>query len=86
MKITFEYVTSALAAIAIGGAVALAPIASAETPPTPLLSAETPAAIGGAGTDPLVPFGTNPEVPRLGYVDSSHDDANTTSGEVDLPF
>ena len=52
-----------------------------------MVSAETPSVVGSAGTDPLVPYGTEPEIPyRLGYVDSNHDEANTSNGEVDLPF
>ena len=87
MKITFTYLTSGLAAIAIGAAVALAPVANAATLPAPASSAETPFAVGSAGTDPLVPYGTEPQTPyRLGYVDSNHDEANTSNGEVDLPF
>ena len=87
MKITFTYVTSGLAALAIGGAVALAPAAAAATPAAPSISAGTPSAIGSTGADPLVPFGTEPEVPyRLGYVDSNHDEVDTTGGQVDLPF
>ena len=86
MKTPFTYVTSALAALAIGGAVALAPVASAATPPAPVASAMG-SPIGSAGTDPLVPYGTAPHVAGvLGYVDSSHDEANTTNGQVDLPF
>lgn len=86
MKATFKYVTSGLAALAIGGAVALAPVASAATLPAPVASA-IGSPIGGAGTDPLVPYGTEPPVAGvLGYVDSSHDEANTTNGQVDLPF
>jgi hypothetical protein len=86
MKTPFKYVTSGLAALVIGGAVALAPVASAATPPAPVVSAMG-APIGDAGTDPLVPYGTQPHVPGvLGYVDSSHDEANTTNGQVDLPF
>jgi hypothetical protein len=86
MKTTFKHVTSGLAALAIGGAVAFAPVASAATPATPVASAMG-SPIGSAGTDPLVPFGTEPHVPGvLGYVDSSHDEANTTNGQVDLPF
>ena len=85
-KTTLKYVTSGLAALAIGGAVAFAPVASAATPATPVASAMG-SPIGSAGTDPLVPFGTEPHVPGvLGYVDSSHDEANTTNGQVDLPF
>lgn len=39
------------------------------------------------GADPLIPFGTEPMAPvRLGYVDSNHDEANTSNGGVDVPF
>lgn len=77
MKNPMKFLTTALAAAAISGAVALAPIAAADT--------QTTTAAGGAS--PLVPYGTNPDVPfRLGYVDSNHDEANTTSNNVDLPF
>ena len=59
MKTPIKYVALWLGTAAIGGAIALAPIASAApTPPTP---------VGSAGTDPLVPYGTDPYVPyRLG--------------------
>jgi hypothetical protein len=78
MKTTIKYVGPWLAAVAIGGAIALAPIASAATHPAPVAS---------AGTDPLVPYGTNPHSPyRLGYHVSNHDEANTTNGQVDVPF
>jgi hypothetical protein len=50
-----------------GGAIALAPIASADT-------------------NPLVPYGTNPHVPSLGYHESNHDEANSTNGFIDVPF
>ena len=40
-----------------------------------------------ADTDPLVPFGTDPHSPYvLGYHVSNHDEANTTNGQVDVPF
>ena len=85
MKTQIKYVTPWLAAAAIGGAIALAPIASAATHPAPV--AATPTAVGSAGTDPLVPYGTDPYVPyRLGYINPNHDEGNTTNGEVDLPF
>ena len=68
MKITSKVVAPWLAAAAIGGALALAPIASADT-------------------SPAVPFGTDPHTPYvLGYHVSNHDEANTTNGQVDLPF
>ncbi len=85
MKPTIKYVvTPWLTAVAIGGAIALAPIASAATVAAP---ATAPSAVGSAGTDPLVPYGTDPQVPyRLGYIDSNHDEANTTNGQLDVPF
>ncbi len=53
------------------------------------------AAIGGAialapspapTPDPLVPYGTDPHGPSLGYHVSNHDEANTTNGFIDVPF
>lgn len=86
MKTSIKRLTPWLAALAIGGGVALAPIASAATYTAPLAAAAAPA-VPGVGTDPLVPYGTDPQVPyRLGYVDSNHDEANTTNGGLDLPF
>ncbi len=83
MTTTIKYVAPWLAAAAIGGAIALAPIASAASPST----ATTHSAPAAAGTDPLVPYGTDPQVPyRLGYINPNHDEGNTTNGEVDLPF
>lgn len=77
-----------LAAVAVGATVALAPAAHAEPVNVPVGGAAIPAGpVGGAGTDPLVPFGTNPTVPyTLGFIDPNHDNGNTTNGEVDLPF
>jgi hypothetical protein len=82
MTTTIKYVAPWLAAAAIGGAIALAPIAGAASPST---AGATPPA--SADTDPLVPYGTDPQVPyRLGYINPNHDEGNTTNGEVDLPF
>ena len=70
MRTRIKYIAPWLAAAAIGGAIALAPIAS-------------------ANTDPLVPFGTDPQVPNLGYYESNsgHDAGNNpTVGSLDLPF
>ena len=67
MRIKLNHIAPGLAAAAIGGAIALAPIASADT-------------------NPLVPYGTDPHVPSLGYHVSNHDEANTTNGFVDVPF
>jgi hypothetical protein len=75
MKNPMKFVATALAAAAIGGAVAMAPIAAADSH-APM-----------SGTDPLVPYGTNPYLPYpQGYVDSNHDEVYTTNGSVELPF
>jgi hypothetical protein len=45
------------------------------------------APIARADTDPLVPYGTDPHAPYiLGFHVSNHDEANTTNGQVDVPF
>ena len=57
--------------------------------PTYPISGETGAPSGDAkyGTDPLVPYGTEPQVPITpGYVNRNHDEGITSNGEVDLPF
>jgi hypothetical protein len=80
MKSTIKYVAPWLAAAAIGGAVALAPIASAATHPTPVMQATTPPAPAVTDTDPATPFGTDPESPAIfGYHTWLGDD-------VDVPF
>ena len=82
MKTTIKLVAPWLAAAAMGGAIALAPIASAASTPAPHSG---PAAI--TDTDPLVPYGTDPHAPYvLGYHVSDHDEANTTNGQLDVPF
>jgi len=83
MKNTIKYLAPWVAAAAIGGAVALAPIASAA--PTP--HSGPAATAGAAGTDPLVPFGTDPHSPYVfGYHVSNHDESNTTNGQLDTAF
>ncbi|GAB5896056.1 MULTISPECIES: hypothetical protein [Mycolicibacterium] len=78
MKMSAKFIAPWLAAAAITGAVALAPVAGA----APV--SHSPAT---TGTDPLVPYGTNPDNPYpQGYVDSNHDEVYTTNGSVDLPF
>lgn len=75
-----------VAAAAIAGALGLAPVASAATPPVALAPGTT-TSVGNAGTDPLVPSGSDPYTPyRLGYINSNHDEANTTNGQLDVPF
>jgi hypothetical protein len=66
-KITF--VAPWLAAAAIGGAIALAPIASAATHAAPAPGARaSQSAVGSPGTDPSTPYGTNPMSPDIfGY-------------------
>ncbi|PXX08824.1 hypothetical protein [Mycolicibacterium moriokaense] len=69
MKTKITHVTPWLAAAAIGGAIALAPIASAASHPAPAPSAvASPSAVGNAGTDPSTPYGTDPVSPDIfGY-------------------
>ena len=70
MKASIKFIAPALGAAAIGAAVVLAPIASADT-------------------NPLVPNGTDPQVPNLGYYESnsgSQSAGDTTLGSLDLPF
>lgn len=84
MKAISKYLAPSLAAAAIGGAFVLAPIASAATYVAP---APTPAASSAPGTDPLVPYGTDPHSPYVfGYHTSDHDESNTTNGQLDVPF
>jgi hypothetical protein len=80
-----KYLAPSLAAAAIGGAIVLAPIASAATHVAPAPKPATSSA--STGTDPLVPYGTDPHSPYvLGYHVSNHDEANTTNGQLDVPF
>lgn len=99
-KITI--VPAAVVAALMSALIALAPVAAASADPqvgdptstTALqqdatISAQTGAPLGdaGAGTDPLIPLGTDPQSPvRLGYVDGNHDEGNTSNGMVDTPF
>ena len=84
MKAVSKYFASSLAVAAIGGAIVLAPIAGAATHVAP---APTPASSSAPGTDPLVPYGTDPHSPYVfGYHTSDHDESNTTNGQLDVPF
>jgi hypothetical protein len=69
MKTKIKYLAPWLAAAAIGGATALAPIASAATHPAPVPSAPgSRSSVGSAGTDPSTPYGTDPMSPDIfGY-------------------
>jgi hypothetical protein len=76
--------------IAVTPSIALAdgPTSTAVDPVNPI-SGETGAPFGDAkfGADPLVPYGTEPQVPVTpGYVNRNHDEGVTANGEVDLPF
>jgi hypothetical protein len=69
MKTKITLIAPWLAAAAIGGAIALAPIASAAThrAPAPSVGA-SPSAGGPPGTDPSTPYGTDPLSPDIfGY-------------------
>ena len=96
MKRTITYVAPWLTAAGMGAAIALSPVASAAaaapvaqrtvvTRPAPSPTrARTPFE---TGPDPLVPYGTDPQVPfRLGYVNPNHDEGDFTNGEIDVPF
>jgi hypothetical protein len=82
MKTSVKLIAPWLAAAAIGGAIALAPVAAAATvAPAPVQPAFD------TGPDPLVPYGTDPAVPfRLGYINPNHDEGDFTNGQLDLPF
>src|SRR6476661_6708898 len=68
MRIKLCYIAPGLAAAAIGEAIALAPVASADS-------------------DPLVPYGTNPQVPYvLGFHESNHDEADTRTANWTCRF
>jgi hypothetical protein len=88
MQALIKYFTPSLAVAAIGGAVVLAPVASAATHVAPAPSTATSSApVAVTDTDPLVPFGTDPYSPYVfGYHVSDHDEANTTNGQIDVPF
>lgn len=96
------FISTTVAAALVSGLLGLAPIAAAGTDPQvgdptstaglhqeAPISAETGAPLGdaGAGTDPLIPLGTDPQSPvRLGYIDRNHDEGNTSNGMVDTAF
>jgi hypothetical protein len=98
MKTTIKYVAPWLAAAAIGGAIGLAPIASAAPGSTPVSQAKVvsnsapsprPAPTPfESGTDPLVPgnVGANPHVPFVLGAPISPDGEQNPSGGVDLAF
>ncbi len=45
------------------------------------------APMAAADTNPLVPFGPNPQVKTpIGLQMSNHDEFDTTAGQLDLPF
>ena len=68
MRITAKRIAPGLAVGFIAAAMALAPVA-------------------GADTNPLVPFGPNPQVKMsVGLQTSNHDEIDTTAGQIDLPF
>jgi hypothetical protein len=74
-------IISATAAALIGGLLTFAPVASAAP-----AQHVVPVAVQ-AGVDPLLPVGTDPQAPvRLGYINSNHDEANTSNGYVDTAF
>lgn len=74
-----------LAAALAGLVTAFAPAGAADT--TALADGHGIGTGQNTGTDRLIPFGTEPMSPvRLGYIDSNHDEADTSNGGVDVPF
>lgn len=69
MKTSIKFVAPSLAAVAIGGAIVLAPTASAATHLVPAPTAGTThSVVGTPGTDPSTPYGTDPLSPDIfGY-------------------
>ncbi|HEV3262643.1 MAG TPA: hypothetical protein VG013_37735 [Gemmataceae bacterium] len=59
MKRTIKHIAPWLAAAAIGGAVAFAPVASADSSADPASPSQSQGAPAQSGGDPLVPFGTH---------------------------
>ena len=87
MNAIAKYLAPSLAAAVIGGAIVLAPIASAATPAPHAPTQAATSTSSAPDTDPLVPYGTDPHSPYvLGYHVSDHDESNTTNGQLDLPF
>ena len=92
MNKTIKYMAPWLSAAAIGGAIALAPFASAASAPVPhnnVNANAAPAATGQSGEDPLVPDGTDPQIPfQNGYYNPilPNDSGNANpGGGVGLP-
>lgn len=91
MKIAIKHTAPLLAAVAIGGAIVLAPIASAATAAN--LVSHSPAARPnpGTGPDPLVPYGTNPYVPYYNspgdtYTGDPNDDDGPNNPGIDSAY
>ena len=94
MKKAVKYVAPWLSVAAIGGAIALAPFASAAPAAAPVphhnvIADAAPSPSAQSGEDPLVPDGTDPEIPfQNGYYNPIlANDSGTTNpaGGVDLP-
>ncbi len=91
MKRTIKYVAPWLSAAAVGGAIALAPLASAApvAAPVPHNDVIADAAPSPSGEDPLVQDGTDPRIPfQNGYYNPilPNDSGNANpGGGVGLP-
>ena len=91
MKTTIKYIAPWLAAAAVGGAIGLAPVASADTGSAPVSQTKVIANSAGpatpaptpfeSGASPLVPTGTDPYIPFVLGTPRHEDPA----GGVDLP-
>lgn len=78
----------AFSPLAVAAPVVLAdgPTSTAQSQQNVPISAETGAPVGDAtfGTNPLIPFGTDPQSQvQLGYVNPNHDEGVTANGQVD---
>jgi hypothetical protein len=92
MKKAIKYVAPWLSMAAIGGAIALAPLASAApapVPPNDVVTNPVQSTSAQSGEDPRVPFGPDPYVPfpEGFYNPNTSDGSGTTNpaGGVDLP-
>jgi hypothetical protein len=91
MKITIRQLAPAFAAAAIGGAVVLAPIASAATQPLPVSYSTATQPAPGTGPDPLVPYGATPYTPFYNspgdtYSGDPNDDDGPNNPGIDSAF
>jgi hypothetical protein len=88
MRINTFRISALVGTAAAATLMSLAPVVNAATA---VAAAAPPASMsvtaGGAGTNPLLPYGPNPQAPaESGYINDSHDEIDTSGGQIDLPF